>query len=152
MQVCHAGCSQSLSLSTEAGGLGFCLGWFLKVLDLWIGSMFCFMLTLFNIPTALSTAHIHRLVERIVCLVSSSVGWSHMLVCCSGLVCCILFGYFQHGKDGLLFPVFVLSVWVSFLRSGSVGPCDFGTGFLSKPYNRTFSNLPYATLIPLQIS
>ena len=31
--------------------------------------------------STLSTAHIHRIVERIVCLVSSSVGWSHMLVC-----------------------------------------------------------------------
>ena len=152
MQVCHAGFSQSLSLSTEAGGLGFCLEWFLGFGPLdWFHVLF-YVNTIQHPHSTLSTAHIHRLVERIVCLVSSSVGWSHMLVCCSGLVCCILFGYFQHGKDGLLFPVFVLSVWVSFLRSGSVGPCDFGTGFLSKPYNRTFSNLPYATLIPLQIS
>ena len=46
------------------------------VMVLWISSIFGFMVKLVIIPTA----HVHRLVERAVCPVGSSVGGSDMLV------------------------------------------------------------------------
>ena len=108
------------------------------VMVLWISSIFGFIFKLVIVPTA----HVHRLVERTVCLVGSSVGWSDMLVGWSRLVCGLLLR-FQTWKRWFVVPSsFVLPG--TFLSFGVVS-WGFGSGFVSKPYDQTFSNLPYAT-------